>query len=72
MSCRPVWLLSLVLSALAVPAAAHPGHGAAGNAASPSHYLTEPVHALVLVAGILVATVAGSWIARKTLSHRRV
>jgi hypothetical protein len=41
----------------AVPAMAHPGHGRASTSAdgySVTHYVTEPVHAVGMVGGLLL------------------
>jgi hypothetical protein len=43
---------ALLAIAVALPAAAHPGHGA--DASSPLHYLLEPEHALPLLGGAWV------------------
>lgn len=71
MTCRPVWLLWLILLTAASPAAAHPGHGTSGSEASPTHYVTEPVHLLFLVAALALGLAAAAWMTRKSLSHRR-
>lgn len=71
MSRRPVWLLWLLLSTVAIPAAAHPGHGTSDNGASATHYVTEPVHALALFAGVGIAAIAVLWTARLAVRQRR-
>ncbi len=60
-----VWpLLPLVVSLTSAPALAHPGHGQT-EPQSWRHYLTEPLHVFLLVAGV-VAVLAATWVA-----HRR-
>ena len=71
MTCRPVWFLWLMLLTLASPAAAHPGHGTPGSESSASHYLSEPVHVLFLVAALALGLAIAGWVTRKTLAHRR-
>ena len=70
MTCRPIWLLWLALLTVAVPASAHPGHGTPGGESLPSHYVTEPVHALFLVAAVAAGLVVSGWIAQRSFRDR--
>ena len=60
--------LGFVLAVLtAVPAMAHPGHGRAATSAdghSISHYVTEPVHAIGIVGGLLLVAAVVMLVAR--------
>jgi hypothetical protein len=51
-------LLAIVVCLVPAVALAHPGHGD-GEPSSWRHYLTEPIHVLVVVAA--VAAIAGGW-----------
>ncbi len=64
MKTRLFVLLALVLCLVPLPVFAHPGHGHT-EPDTWRHYVTEPVHVLVLVA--VVAVVVTSW-----LGYRRV
>lgn len=64
MKTRLFLLLAFVLCLVPLPVFAHPGHGHT-EPDTLRHYLTEPVHVLVLAA--VVAAVVTSW-----LGYRRV
>jgi hypothetical protein len=50
--------ISLIALLGAAPAAAHPGHGAAGDGWGALHYVSEPAH---LGAGVLVLFAVSLW-----------
>lgn len=57
MKTRLFVLLALVVCLIPLPVLAHPGHGDT-DPESWRHYLTEPVHVLVLAAGVAVVVTA--------------
>jgi hypothetical protein len=63
-------LLLALGSALASPAAAHPGHGAPELASSWLHYATEPGHVLVL-GSVVLGSVAGASLLARSRARRR-
>jgi hypothetical protein len=73
---QPLHLRSLAFVvglAFAVPALAHPGHGSSELSADPQsmvHYLTEPVHAVVILSAVALVLVAAGWFARHRSSVR--
>jgi hypothetical protein len=57
----------VVAVSMAVPAMAHPGHGRASAAAdghSVVHYVSEPVHAVGIVGGVLLVAAIVMVVAR--------
>lgn len=58
-------LVSIASFAVASAAAAHPGHGRAGDAYGLQHYLTEPVHVLGGLALLLGAALAAACLSRR-------
>lgn len=65
MTRRIHWLLWPALALVAVPAAAHPGHGASADSASLTHYMTEPFHAAILMAVVVAIMAIGGWMSRQ-------
>lgn len=61
------WLLWSALAIAAVPAAAHPGHGTTVDSSSLAHYTSEPFHAVLLAAVLVVAIGMGSWAAKQVV-----
>jgi len=56
-------IMVIAILLLASTAAAHPGHGVAGESFSLAHYWAEPIHALGAL-GVLVIVVASAYAVR--------
>jgi hypothetical protein len=56
-------IMVIAILLLVSTAAAHPGHGEAGEGFSLAHYLTEPIHALGAL-GVLVIVAASAYAVR--------
>ena len=59
-----VWMAAIVVILSAKATQAHPGHGDT-DGHSLFHHVTEPVHALPLLAALTIAALAAFWIYRK-------
>ncbi len=58
-------LVALSTVLVAAGAAAHPGHGAAGQGETLAHYLAEPLHVIGALAVLLVGAAAARVLGRQ-------
>jgi hypothetical protein len=70
---RSVGLAAGLSLAVISAAQAHPGHGKAttdASGTSATHYVTEPVHAVTLVAAAVAMTLGVTYVARRITAHQ--
>jgi hydrogenase/urease accessory protein HupE len=63
-------IATLVMFSSVTPVMAHPGHGSSSDHTGPMHYLTEPVHVVVIIGSLLIG-LGMIYLARKALDSRR-
>lgn len=62
--------VAIILLASAVSLSAHPGHGT-GDGESVQHYVTSPLHAAPVVAGLMTVLAVGGWVSVRRLRRAR-